>query len=486
MMQKDEVKIGKFILDSLAIGMYNDPLMVIREYIQNSVDAIDQFNSNNGHPPLSHRIDINIDILERSLSIKDNAGGIPYSKTYDILHSVGESTKLKSINRGFRGIGRLGGLGYCDELKFITKAKKENIYSVSRWDCNKLQNLIGANSNSHDALHVIKEISSLTNHNYDESENDHFFLVEMSNVKNCMRVLLDVPRIKKYLSQVAPVPFNKSFKFAELIDLELKKNVNSYSTYQIFVNGEQIFKPYANSFSLSTKHHLNDEIKDIDFVNFQDGDQLLAYGWIGQTNLFGTMNSSNLFDGIRLRSGNILVGDKSLLSKYYKENRFNNYLVGEIHVAHEGLVLNSRRDDFEDNIYKEKFYHSFIREVGIPYSKKIRQSSETRSIQNTKNQHDFLIESANKIINNGYYSEQQKNKIISDLKSIKENKKEVVDKKEIENVIDRIEKSKNVLKKLKCNPKKGKRMQKIFDIIYKNCSNKSEAEKIVAEIINLK
>ena len=41
LMQNNEVKIGKFILDSLAIGMYNDPLMVIREYIQNSVDSID-------------------------------------------------------------------------------------------------------------------------------------------------------------------------------------------------------------------------------------------------------------------------------------------------------------------------------------------------------------------------------------------------------------------------------------------------------------
>jgi len=35
--------IGKFLLNSISIGMYNDPLMVLREYIQNSVDSIDIF-----------------------------------------------------------------------------------------------------------------------------------------------------------------------------------------------------------------------------------------------------------------------------------------------------------------------------------------------------------------------------------------------------------------------------------------------------------
>ncbi len=36
--------IGKHILDTLSIGMYNNPLMLFREYIQNSVDSIDQLN----------------------------------------------------------------------------------------------------------------------------------------------------------------------------------------------------------------------------------------------------------------------------------------------------------------------------------------------------------------------------------------------------------------------------------------------------------
>lgn len=40
-MDKDEIKIGKHLLDVLTIGMYQDPIIIYREYIQNSVDAIE-------------------------------------------------------------------------------------------------------------------------------------------------------------------------------------------------------------------------------------------------------------------------------------------------------------------------------------------------------------------------------------------------------------------------------------------------------------
>jgi hypothetical protein len=38
----DNIIIGKFILDSLTTGMYDNPLCIFREYIQNSADAIDK------------------------------------------------------------------------------------------------------------------------------------------------------------------------------------------------------------------------------------------------------------------------------------------------------------------------------------------------------------------------------------------------------------------------------------------------------------
>ena len=36
-----EIEIGKFTLESLTTGMYNNPEIVYREYIQNAVDSFD-------------------------------------------------------------------------------------------------------------------------------------------------------------------------------------------------------------------------------------------------------------------------------------------------------------------------------------------------------------------------------------------------------------------------------------------------------------
>ena len=36
-----EVQVGKYTLESLTTGMYSDPMIVYREYIQNSVDSLE-------------------------------------------------------------------------------------------------------------------------------------------------------------------------------------------------------------------------------------------------------------------------------------------------------------------------------------------------------------------------------------------------------------------------------------------------------------
>lgn len=116
--------IGKYVLESVSIGMYDHPLMAIREYIQNSADAIDEFYKTASNGPSSDgEIEITVDGRSKSLKIKDKGCGISYKKAREILHGLGRSDKDPLLNRGFRGIGRLGGLGYCRELRFTTKAK---------------------------------------------------------------------------------------------------------------------------------------------------------------------------------------------------------------------------------------------------------------------------------------------------------------------------------------------------------------------------
>ena len=53
--------------------------------------------------------------------------------------------------------------------------------------------------------------------------------------------------------------------------------------------------------------------------------------------------------GIRLRKGNILIGDHQTLNVVFKDARFNGWSIGEIFAIDKLLIPNARRDNFEKN-----------------------------------------------------------------------------------------------------------------------------------------
>ena len=109
-----ELVIGKYTLESLTNGMYASPLDLYREYIQNAVDSIDAAIAEKLERPEYFEIAINLDHEKNMLSIFDNGRGLCKKQAISTLIDIGNSNKHRTQNRGFRGIGRLAGLGYCD------------------------------------------------------------------------------------------------------------------------------------------------------------------------------------------------------------------------------------------------------------------------------------------------------------------------------------------------------------------------------------
>ena len=110
--------------------------------------------------------------------------------------------------------------------------------------------------------------------------------------------------------------------------------------------------------------------------------KIVAYGWYGIRNeLLGGIVRGEESSGIRVRVGNILIGDAHLLDGCFRESRFNSYVIGEIHVDSPELIPNSRRDDFIDSEFKTLFYNEIEKIVGLPLSKEIRKASRLQ-IQN--------------------------------------------------------------------------------------------------------
>src|SRR5258708_29855438 len=110
-----DVRVGSFLLDTLTVGMYENPLHCIREYIQNAYDALLDAIASDVTTASDALITVTIGGTgkKQSLSIRDNGTGVPSTQIIDRLISVGNSRKSPSKHAGFRGIGRLAGLAYC-------------------------------------------------------------------------------------------------------------------------------------------------------------------------------------------------------------------------------------------------------------------------------------------------------------------------------------------------------------------------------------
>ena len=57
--------------------------------------------------------------------------------------------------------------------------------------------------------------------------------------------LLNVERVKNYLSMVAPVDISSQFIYRSQINKFIKDNGLKVDAYNIYINEEQIYKPYT-------------------------------------------------------------------------------------------------------------------------------------------------------------------------------------------------------------------------------------------------
>ena len=349
-MDNNQTKIGKHIVDILTQSMYEDSRFIYREYIQNSADAIDKAIREGLLKKEECGIHIKIDRLQKSIIIEDNATGIQQNKVIEILKNVADSEKERGVDKGFRGIGRLGGLGYCDTLVFETSFKGEATKSIMVWNAKLLKQIINNRTSKEEASTVIDTVTSIKVEKEDTDQ--HYFKVSLHNVSN--ETLLNKNEIETYLSMVAPVPYDKGFILKQKIYEQLKKENICIDEYSIFINTNQILKLYSTTIYKETngkKERTGDEIFDIHFFReyLVNGD-LLYWGWYGVSQFEGVIDDINNGKGIRLRKGNIQIGSKHTLLKLFRDQqRGNYYFFGEVHAFSPDLIPNARRDYFLDN-----------------------------------------------------------------------------------------------------------------------------------------
>lgn len=350
--------VGKDILEMLMFSLYPEAETIYREYLQNACDSIKEAvetglldRSEDGH------VYINIDKFHQKVTITDKGTGISAKEAEARLKDIAAGYKKhKESAAGFYGIGRLVGAGYCKELSFKTSAYGENVASEIVFDVEKIRDILNDDENNFSASEVIDAVTTFNN-TIPESEEEHYFVVTLTDILPEYPKLLDEELIRKYLVQVAPIPFLPEFKNNLILPHTTGEN-EKYLKYYKQLNS--IHVSLNNNVDIKKQYSLTvdgtgDEIGKLRFFSLSDpqyGD--LAWGWYAITPFDKAIpdtdpctNTPVLTRGIRLRVHNIQIGNENFFdgTTYFRQARSNKYFNGEIHVINTKIKPTTDRSD---------------------------------------------------------------------------------------------------------------------------------------------
>ena len=371
------VVVGKDVLELISSAMYVDPMTIYREYVQNAADAVDTARES-GVLAASEagRVDILVDAASRTVRIRDNGCGIAFPDFGRKLTALGGSAKRGTSARGFRGVGRLAGLGYAQELVFRSRSAGESKVSELRWDCRRLRAALRSAGEDTGVADLIVSVTTLRRVEPSDAP-ERFFEVELRGLVRLKNDRLMSPdAISDYLSQVAPVPFSPEFCFGAEINAALSRHLD-LGTLDIRVDGVEgpVYRPHRDRLVLESKGEVSFDSLSLMEVPDVDGGTA-AIAWVLHHGYDGALPAGTLVRGLRLRAGNIQVGDYTLLEELFPEPRFNAWSVGEVHVFDRRVVPNGRRDQFEQNTH----YHNLLNHL-TPTVRDIARRCRTSSVR---------------------------------------------------------------------------------------------------------
>ena len=358
--------VDKKVLELCMGKNYHNPMVVYREYVQNSCDAL---YSAKEKGIISEKdvklIKIDINPSNRTVCIKDAGTGVPMSQIGPTLVSIGTPLKDGIEQIGNYGIGRLVGANWCDEIIFETSAKGEDKKSILTFNARLAKEKIKDPDCQDTCDKILDDVTSLVQEK--EINESHYFNVKLIHADVG---LLDVEKVIQYLEETAPVDYKYTFiddYFNESINAlpeHLKELRDKEKLCVIYVNKTDeednenlIEKPYTYKVQTSTNNSNNKTIKLTrpTFFELNDCDYgTLAWGWYALAEDANQMNDVP-FRGIRLRKHNMAIGNAEILNQYFSKPVSANYFVGEVFVANNNIVPSGSRDGLCPSIEQSLF-----------------------------------------------------------------------------------------------------------------------------------
>src|ERR1019366_8322740 len=230
----EEFRIGPFVLETLTTGMYEEGSNALREYVQNAYDATRSAVTAGVLGPGEGKVTVLLP-GDDTLTIEDNGIGLSSQSAWSTLTAIGASKKDRTRDAGFRGIGRLAAIAFCNTLIFRTKISGESVETIVTFDCRMLRKGMAAGSEIMSLTTLLK--SAVTHETADQVEDDaHYMVVTLSGLDEAPDELKDIDDIRKYLSETSPISYDPKWEIGLEIDNKARELGKPIETLRLYIS----------------------------------------------------------------------------------------------------------------------------------------------------------------------------------------------------------------------------------------------------------
>ena len=360
--------VGGDLLRLITAGMYDSPLILYREYLQNAADAIAAQGSGT--------VRVMIDRFRSQVAIRDDGTGLSPREAARRLIDVGRSGKDRTSDRGFRGIGRLSALAFAEQIQFITRTCAAEPVTEVTWCGRTLRESDLAQVDVTTAIERCTETRLLLDGDWPE----RFFEVRVGRIhRHAASALLNEDEVRTYIGEVCPVPMAEAFPLA----MEIREFLAAHTDYfvlDVFLNDDDspVTRPFGEMIPLTDKYGASFERLETRVIPNIDGNDLAALVWLAHTPYTGSIPRLVGVRGLRARIGNIQIGNDRIFEHLFLEPRFNGWCVGEVHILDKRIVPNGRRDYFESSPHQRNL-ENHIGAIAQEISSRCRRASSQRN-----------------------------------------------------------------------------------------------------------
>ncbi len=419
------------LLETLTSALYEDPIILFREYVQNSIDARN-IDKSNKYDDFS--VDITIDRVSHNIQIFDNGYGIPKEQFLSKMESIGKSEKDHHEGQiGFRGIGRLAAMPLCDELVFENKREGTDECLTFTWNGKRFNELLNQKDETipDAALNSLKDSSTIK---HDGDVTDHYFKVEIRGYQDAISASLESNDFEDKLCRLLPLRYSPEFTKQTLIKTKYQEFMGQspdiYSC-RVTYNEAELYKPYTDEDILAS----GIVIWELRFPGEKEDapDERIGILWFSFDRVIKALDKDKPY-GIFVRSKNMLMGDQYSLanainrsmSEYITTPReltqVLNGVNGEMLINYDALNDNARRDWFRIDKESIKLGHIIVEFMRRLHTYRYAASGYFRDKTKEKSENK-LIEAYKGLITN-----YDPNKFLPDINKLK---KEIEASKEV-------------------------------------------------------